>query len=227
MGSESGINANKGMGALVSEEETGAFLGFDEEQFLLLPSNDGGTADEEEEEKPNSVEWTSPTLLPLTGGKSSAAEKPISSGDSIRTTITRETIARYFYMPITEAAKELNIGVTLLKKRCRELGISRWPHRKLMSIESLIKNVKFGGDEGGQKLKEAVEILETEKQLIEQAPDLKLEDRTRKLRQACFKASYKRRKLHYQLKHAAEGPVSCYRSDAGMSMIYLNTKPAI
>ncbi|PKI63260.1 hypothetical protein CRG98_016445, partial [Punica granatum] len=142
MGSESGINANKGMGALVSEEETGAFLGFDEEQFLLLPSNDGGTADEEEEEKPNSVEWTSPTLLPLTGGKSSAAEKPISSGDSIRTTITRETIARYFYMPITEAAKELNIGVTLLKKRCRELGISRWPHRKLMSIESLIKNVK-------------------------------------------------------------------------------------
>lgn len=56
--------------------------------------------------------------------------------------LTREEISKYFYVPITEAAKELNVGLTILKKRCRELGIRRWPHRKLMSIETLIKNVK-------------------------------------------------------------------------------------
>ena len=51
-------------------------------------------------------------------------------------------ISQYFYMPITQAAKELNVGLTLLKKKCRELGIRRWPHRKLMSLQTLIKNVQ-------------------------------------------------------------------------------------
>lgn len=45
-------------------------------------------------------------------------------------------------MPITQAAKELNVGLTFLKKRCRELGIRRWPHRKLMSLQTLINNVQ-------------------------------------------------------------------------------------
>lgn len=56
--------------------------------------------------------------------------------------LSRETISQYFYMPITQAAKELNVGLTLLKKRCRELGIQRWPHRKLMSLQTLINNVQ-------------------------------------------------------------------------------------
>lgn len=56
--------------------------------------------------------------------------------------LSRETISQYFYMPITKAAKELNVGLTLLKKRCRELNIRRWPHRKLMSLQTLIKNVQ-------------------------------------------------------------------------------------
>ncbi|XP_074316399.1 protein RKD1-like [Silene latifolia] len=113
--------------------------------------------------------------------------------------LSKEIISQYFYMPITKAAKELNVGLTLLKKRCRELGIQRWPHRKLMSLQTLIKNVqelgKEGGDENGEKLKEAIEILEQEKKLMEEIPDLQLETRTKRLRQACFKANYKRRKL--------------------------------
>ncbi|KAL2244223.1 UNVERIFIED_CONTAM: Protein RKD1 [Sesamum indicum] len=56
--------------------------------------------------------------------------------------LSKKTIAQYFYMPITQAARELNVGLTLLKKRCRELGIRRWPHRKLMSLQTLIKNVQ-------------------------------------------------------------------------------------
>ncbi|OWM90410.1 hypothetical protein CDL15_Pgr014713 [Punica granatum] len=111
--------------------------------------------------------------------------------------LSRETISEYFYMPITRAAKELNIGLTLLKKRCRELGIRRWPHRKLMSLQTLIKNVKeMEGGEGNEgKMKEVVTILEREKKLMEELPDLDLEDKTKRLRQACFKANYKKRKL--------------------------------
>lgn len=64
------------------------------------------------------------------------------SGSASTKTLSREAISEYFYMPITQAAKQLNVGLTLLKKRCRELGIRRWPHRKLMSLQTLIKNVK-------------------------------------------------------------------------------------
>ena len=50
--------------------------------------------------------------------------------------LSKETISQYFYMPITQAAKELDVGLTPLKKRCREWGIRRWPHRKLMSLHT-------------------------------------------------------------------------------------------
>lgn len=53
-----------------------------------------------------------------------------------------EEISRYFYVPITQAAKEMKVGLTLLKKRCRDLGIKRWPHRKMKSLDSLIHNVQ-------------------------------------------------------------------------------------
>ncbi|CAI9112073.1 OLC1v1012448C1 [Oldenlandia corymbosa var. corymbosa] len=113
--------------------------------------------------------------------------------------LSRKNISKHFYMPITQAAKELNVGLTLLKKRCRELGIRRWPHRKLMSLETLIKNVQELGKQEGhaaeKKLGEAIKLLEREKKLLEEVPDMQLEDKTKRLRQACFKANYKKRKL--------------------------------
>ncbi|KAL8465085.1 hypothetical protein ACS0TY_034545 [Phlomoides rotata] len=108
--------------------------------------------------------------------------------------LTRKMISQYFYMPITQAARELNVGLTLLKKRCRELGIRRWPHRKLMSLQTLINN-EFGKEESEAKLKVSLEILEQEKKLMEEIPDMQLEDKTKRLRQAFFKANYKKRKL--------------------------------
>ena len=53
-----------------------------------------------------------------------------------------EDIKKHFNVPITRAAKELNVGLTVLKKRCRELNITRWPHRKIKSLKSLISNAK-------------------------------------------------------------------------------------
>ncbi|KAL3716525.1 hypothetical protein ACJRO7_008167 [Eucalyptus globulus] len=129
------------------------------------------------------------------GDKRCAKEESDSDGNSRM--LSREQISRYFYMPITRAAKELNIGLTLLKKRCRELGIRRWPHRKLMSLQTLIKNVQeMGGDpENVEQLRKVVNLLELEKKIMEEFPDVQLEDKTKRLRQACFKANYKKRKL--------------------------------
>ncbi|KAJ0229461.1 RWP-RK domain-containing protein [Hirschfeldia incana] len=106
--------------------------------------------------------------------------------------LTMETISLYFYMPITQAARELDVGLTLLKRRCRELGFARWPHRKLMSLLALISNAKKM-EEG--KLKNALlEMLENRKRMIEENPDLEFDDKTKRLRQACFKATHKIKK---------------------------------
>lgn len=56
--------------------------------------------------------------------------------------LTFELVSQYFYMPITQAARELNVGLTVLKKKCRELGIPRWPHRKLKNLQTLINDVE-------------------------------------------------------------------------------------
>nr|KYP47176.1 hypothetical protein KK1_031200 [Cajanus cajan] len=111
--------------------------------------------------------------------------------------LSRKTVSEYFYMPISQAARELNVGLTHLKKRCRELGIQRWPHRKLMSLQTLIKKIQEQGEgnENDEKIRAAIEVLEREKRMVEEMPDLQLDDNTRKLRQACFKAKYKKRKL--------------------------------
>lgn len=53
-----------------------------------------------------------------------------------------DDIKQYFNVPITRAAKELKVGLTVLKKRCRELNITRWPHRKIKSLKALITNAK-------------------------------------------------------------------------------------
>ncbi|KAK9692329.1 hypothetical protein RND81_09G256900, partial [Saponaria officinalis] len=108
-------------------------------------------------------------------------------------TISYEEIRKYFDMPISKAAKELNVGLTVLKKRCRELNIKRWPHRKIKSLESLISNVKELG------LLEVVQILEEHKRKIHFVPGLELNEETKKLRQACFKANYKKRRASLAL----------------------------
>ncbi|KAK1260722.1 Protein RKD2 [Acorus gramineus] len=131
--------------------------------------------------------------------------------------ITFDELSRYFYMPITQAAKELNVGLTLLKKKCRELGIPRWPHRKMKSMQTLIQNVKELAKEDGElgeaQLKNALEILEREKKLMEQTPAMQLEEKTKRLRQACFKANYKKRRLMAMGESSATSPTySCIQN---------------
>ncbi|KAJ8751959.1 hypothetical protein K2173_000705 [Erythroxylum novogranatense] len=112
-----------------------------------------------------------------------------SSGRKRRVPLEMEEIQKHFGLPITRAAKEMKVGLTALKKRCRELNILRWPHRKIKSLKSLINNVKDLG------LSNEVAMLEEHKRLVETLPDIELTDKTKKLRQACFKVNYKKRRL--------------------------------
>lgn len=102
--------------------------GFDSENAFLYCTSEESIVKETMEEDGNKVER-------------GREERSISNSSSTKM-LSRKTISQYFYMPITQAARELNVGLTLLKKRCRELGIRRWPHRKLMSLQTLINNVQ-------------------------------------------------------------------------------------
>ncbi|PNX75714.1 protein RKD2-like [Trifolium pratense] len=99
-----------------------------------------------------------------------------------------DEIKEHFDVPITMAAKKMNIGVTLLKRRCRELNINRWPHRKLKSLMLLIDNLKEMG------LEDEVAMLEKEKKMLEEIPGMELNAEIKKLRQSFFKANYKKRR---------------------------------
>ncbi|XP_021761551.1 protein RKD4-like [Chenopodium quinoa] len=99
-----------------------------------------------------------------------------------------EEIRKYFDLPISKAAKELNVGLTILKKRCRELNIKRWPHRKIKSLEALINSTKELG------MVQMAERLEEDKRKLHFMPEFELTEETKRLRQQCFKANYKKRR---------------------------------
>ncbi|GAQ87313.1 RWP-RK domain-containing protein [Klebsormidium nitens] len=134
----------------------------------------------------------------LSPGTGFGSENGSSKSERIRQ-LSRDEIARHFDMPISEASKRLGVGLTVLKKRCRDMGIHRWPHRKLKSMNALIQTVQQLGakDNGGpeQQIGSAIQRLEAERNSIEAAPSVKLTHETRKFRQACFKAKYKLRNL--------------------------------
>ncbi|KAF8779801.1 hypothetical protein HU200_002062 [Digitaria exilis] len=98
--------------------------------------------------------------------------------------LTFELVSRHFCMPIKQAARELSVGVTVLKKRCRQLGIPRWPHRK-----------ELGKHNAQDDTRSVVESLQWTKKLIEENPEMMLDKRTKELRQLYFKESFRRRRL--------------------------------
>ncbi|PWA77067.1 RWP-RK domain-containing protein [Artemisia annua] len=109
---------------------------------------------------------------------------------------SREIISRYFHMPIHKAAKHLNVGLSVLKMLCRDVGIQRWPYRKLLSLQMLINH--FQGQDGGaqrnRNMQEIITQLREEKRQIEENPELPISKNTKRLRQRLFKSNYKKRK---------------------------------
>ncbi|KAF5735169.1 hypothetical protein HS088_TW15G00669 [Tripterygium wilfordii] len=47
-----------------------------------------------------------------------------------------------FHLPINKASAKVDLCPTVVKKICRREGLTRWPHRKIKSIEKQIENYK-------------------------------------------------------------------------------------
>lgn len=83
-------------------------------------------------------------------------------------------LAQFFHFPINEAAKQLKICPTVLKKICRRHGLRRWPHRKLQSIDRTLGKLRplldLASNDVNQQhyfsLKARISNLETERRAL-------------------------------------------------------------
>jgi benzoyl-CoA reductase/2-hydroxyglutaryl-CoA dehydratase subunit BcrC/BadD/HgdB len=65
---------------------------------------------------------------------------------------------------------------------------------------------KDQGVKSSERVANAVKELEEQKKLMEEMPGTELAERTKRLRQACFKANYKKRRLIGPLQCAISAP---------------------
>ncbi|KAK2966847.1 hypothetical protein RJ640_027806, partial [Escallonia rubra] len=116
-----------------------------------------------------------------------------------------EDLAKYFDLPIAEASKNLKVGLTVLKKKCREFGIPRWPHRKIKSLDGLIRDLQEEVKRQQEADKAAATVvakrqrmIESEKESIERKPFMEIQRETKKFRQDIFKKRHRARVLENQ-----------------------------
>ncbi|CAN6326169.1 unnamed protein product [Urochloa humidicola] len=70
-------------------------------------------------------------------------------------------LARYFHLPMTEAAKHLGVCATVLKTTSRRFHVPRWPHRKIKSIDNHIAKLRRSGNEGAAAMREMERLMES------------------------------------------------------------------
>ena len=71
-----------------------------------------------------------------------SASPSTSQGSILSKEVKLDELSKYFHLPEKAVAKELGICLTSLKKLCRSYGITRWPFRKLKSLERTMRKVQ-------------------------------------------------------------------------------------
>ena len=88
-----------------------------------------------------------------------------------------ELLSNYFHLPISDAANEMQICETILKRFCRTNGISRWPHRKIRSLDNIIEQLQIKLKETTNaneidRIKKEIRDYESKKQLVFKNPNI-------------------------------------------------------
>ncbi|KAF7830431.1 RKD-RWP domain containing protein [Senna tora] len=75
----------------------------------------------------------------------------------------------YFHLPIEDAAKEVNLCPTVVKKICRKEGLARWPHRKIKSIVKKINILRgtLNSDDARSRAQTEAEINRLVQEMIQ------------------------------------------------------------
>ncbi|KAJ3708979.1 hypothetical protein LUZ61_012684 [Rhynchospora tenuis] len=94
-------------------------------------------------------------------------------------------------MPISAAAKELDVSTTTLKVRCRELGIPDWPYLKMKCLATLEASVLVFAHPRSQHV---IRHIREVRQAIRQNPTLEISDKINILRQQMYELKKKRKR---------------------------------
>ncbi|GIL93197.1 hypothetical protein Vretifemale_20637, partial [Volvox reticuliferus] len=105
----------------------------------------------------------------------------------------REQIYSTFDLPVADAARVLGISATELKRRCRRLGISRWPQRKLQSLRRIVQAAETDTSLTEDERKAVVELAARNRDEIMADPDAPLVDLLKTVRQTQYKQSFEKR----------------------------------
>lgn len=86
-----------------------------------------------------------PFYPPLTSSNKSNPQRAIILKEALTRGVSSDLakLRTVYHIPINDAARELGMGVTMLKRLCRKFDIKRWPYRKLASIQKLVQSVEL------------------------------------------------------------------------------------
>jgi len=101
-----------------------------------------------------------------------------------RHNITMEELRQLFPLPRSQAAAMLQMSDNCLKRWCRKLGISRWPYRKIASLDALSQALAAEDNTENEALLQAVA---QERAKVLQCPDAPLDDDLLLVRSSTYK----------------------------------------
>lgn len=90
---------------------------------------------------------------------------PVKNQSEEKEKFSFENLKKYFDMPINRAALELDCCISVLKKRCREVGIDRWPYRKILSLNKTIEKTRLA-TKNNLKTPYTLSYLEEQRELL-------------------------------------------------------------
>ncbi|KAK9867528.1 hypothetical protein WJX84_012299 [Apatococcus fuscideae] len=102
----------------------------------------------------------------------------------------------YFDMPMQAAAVEMGVGMSVLKRVCRGLGLARWPFRLRQSLRAVISQTELYMVEdarrpGAQEKSRVLQALRDHLDSMESLVSNGLSETVRRYRQSIFKLNYK------------------------------------
>ncbi|EFJ47054.1 RWP-RK domain-containing transcription factor [Volvox carteri f. nagariensis] len=111
-----------------------------------------------------------------------------------RNALTLETLRGMFELPAQDVVRALGISATDLKRRCRALGIRRWPHRKLASLQRLVQAVNEDVDLPANEREVVLETVAATRSRIFEDPNVDLDSSLKVLRQVQYKRHFLERR---------------------------------
>lgn len=82
----------------------------------------------------------------------SSQHTSINSASSSTHSLSFDEISKYFSLPLSDAATNLSVCPSVLKKICRDNGLDRWPYRKFLAGRSIEEIKKYASRERNKEL---------------------------------------------------------------------------